>query len=307
MRIPPLSRRRRPSGRPPTSRVHGRGDFPSHESLALPQSCVLSIVCSFVFIEDEAGAWDIPAMGNHVPAILMIGAAFAALPMAQGADRPVAVAGYSTGKYLVETLLPKAGLTAEGLIDTPPPVAAYKNYSAVIWNDLIKDPQLFGEEVFWDLGSNPSDLAEYVQAGGIIIVAGVGIPVSNFKLVRKLGVEVADVLGISGVALGRPQGAVRITEPSDPLFAGLQTGRESYEWVGETSAAAAGSTTGKVLAVVSTESGQELPFITVNEVGRGKAYWMGTAPARVPKTGGSGEDRAAYERVLLNALQAPNP
>ena len=251
-------------------------------------------------------AWDIPPMVKRV-SVLAFSVALAALTAAHGADRPVAVAGYTTGKYLAVTLLPSAGLTAEEFVGAPLPVASYPDYSAVVWNDIIKDPQVLGDESFWDLGEHPADLADYVQSGGVIVVAGVGLPVSNFKMVRKLGGNLADLLGISGVALPRPQGAVRIIEPNDPLFAGLTAGRDSYAWLGETSAAAAGPTTGKVLAVVSTEAGEELPFITVHEMGKGKVYWMGTAPARLPKSGASDEDRAAYERVLLNALQAPNP
>ncbi len=249
--------------------------------------------------------WDIPPVVNRA-SILIFGAALAALTAAHGGDRPVAVAGYTTGKYLALTLLPAAGLTADEFTGAPLPVATYPDYSAVVWNDLIKDPQVLGDESFWDLGEHPADLAEYVQSGGIIVVAGVGIPVSNFKMVRKLGDNLADLLGISGVALSRPHGAARIVEPADPLFAGLPAGKDSYAWLGETSAAAAAPTTGKVLAVVPTESGEELPFITVHEMGRGKVYWMGTAPARLAKAGASDEDRAAYERVLLNALQAPN-
>ena len=279
---------------------------PSSRGHCASRTVFLSILWSLVFIEGRRVAWDSPCVFKRSSVVLLM-LACVANTQAHASDKPVVVAGYATAKPLVGTLLPKSGLTAEDFIGVALPVSAYTNYSAVVWSDIIKDPEALGDESFWDLGENPIELAEYVQSGGVLVVAGVGIPVSNFKMVRKLGSNLADILGISGVALSRPQGPVRIIEPSDPLFAGLPTERASYSWVGETSGAAAGPTTGRVLAVVSTESGEELPFITVHEMGKGRVYWMGTAPARVPKVVGSEEDRAAYERVLLNALRAPNP
>jgi uncharacterized membrane protein len=233
------------------------------------------------------------------------GALVALLAFAQSADRSVAVAGYPTGKYLVEILLPGAGWNAMDRIDQPLAVSEYPKYSAVVWNDLIKDPASLGEAVHWDAENNLELLVKYVESGGVILVAGLGIPVSSSKRLRKLGPTLEVFVGISGLAVPRPKGSVRITELGHPLFAGLDIGRGSYEWVGETSAAAALSTTAKVLAVVSTERGEELPFITVRELGRGKVYWMGTAPARIRKANVPGVDQQAYDRVWLNALGTP--
>lgn len=215
--------------------------------------------------------------------------------------KPVAVCGYPTGTAFLEGILPAGGLAFEDRLSAPLPTSDYPRYAAVVWNDIIKEPGELGPTVAWDLSSNVADVADFLAAGGTVLITGLAVPVSTSKVLRKLG-GVSEVAGIAGIAQAKPQGKIRIVAPEDPLFSGMQIAPEGYDWVVEGSVVAESATTGKVLAVATTSDGRELPFITVHSRGAGRLYWFGASPARLQKSAAAPQDKQVFEELLVKAL-----
>jgi hypothetical protein len=215
--------------------------------------------------------------------------------------KAIAVCGYATGAVFLDNILPAGQLASEDRIAAPPAVADYPRYSSIIWNDLIKDPAQLGIDVAWDLQSNADAVRAFLQEGGILLVTGVAIPVSSSKVLRKLG-PLSELFGITGITKAKPQGKIKILDPKDPLFSGLEINPAGYEWVANGSALAEAATTAKVLAVATASDGRELPFITVQPLGKGRLYWFGAVPARLRKSEAPLQDKQFFEKILVRAL-----
>jgi|GEM_PF-453511 len=217
-----------------------------------------------------------------------------------GAGDAIAVAGYETGRDILTKLLPAAGLNGVNRLDQPLRVDAYKDFSAVLWVEQIKDPSALESSSVWDDPANEALLLEYLRGGGRIVVLGQAIPLAKGQI--RLWGTLSEVMGISGIMKAKVRPLVKLLDPQDPLFANLTVPAEGFRWAGDGAKAGREPVLGKVLATVESEDGQVLPFITVREVGKGKLYWLGAVPKRLEQNGTPLDQLSAYQTVLLRAL-----
>jgi len=222
------------------------------------------------------------------------------LTNAMADERPVAVAGYQTGEYFLNTLLPAAGAIPEDRRAQPPLPGEYSQYSAVIWDDQIEDPNALDSAVLWETPEAVEQVTDYVKSGGRIVLTGSGIPVST-KQIRKLGAAL-DLIGVTGVPRSVVRGKVKIVVPDDPIFEGLSIPVDGFEWCGEHGKPVSGATTAKVLATAKDDGGNDVPFITVAGHGDGKVYWVGISPYRLHRSGAPSADKEAFARVLMRMI-----
>ena len=236
-------------------------------------------------------------MHRLLPALLSIASVTSSVA---ASTSTVAVAGYDTGREILAKLLPGAGMTGANHIDQALPADSYKDFSAILWVEQIKDVEALGADTLWDQPANQQQVMDYVRNGGRIVTTAHAIPVPAARI-RALG-PLSELTGITGVAKPKVLPNIKILDPTDPLFAGLSIPQEGFQWGGDYARGARAAESGKVLATVESEDGQTLPFITVNEIGKGRFYWFGAVPKRLEQNGIPAEQLAAFETVLLRAL-----
>lgn len=183
----------------------------------------------------------------------------------------------------------------------------------VVFDDLfsIEEYNKFSVIIFIGKINKPSDeqlkkIKNYLEGGGIIILFATDV--IGLSGGRDLKI-ISDITGFGFCGRGKQiEKKVKILNKNSPVFANLK--KEEYDWAsGYEIPEITNVSSAKILAVMINEKGDTLsPFITMNEVGKGKVYWFGIDIFRLYQTKpGWNEEAENYRKVILNAILEGKP
>jgi hypothetical protein len=191
-------------------------------------------------------------------------------------SREVAVSGNTVACAEFEKLVVQpAGFDAVSFAGIPVPVTDFPKFRAIVFAERDETAMRGGSK--W----TPEDfqaVESYVRAGGIIVFCRYGI--STVLADRALG-EWGKLAGFSSWPDAKDPGNVELTSAFHKWIARALSKEPvptETNWVAGSVLFAEGLTSAEELAVISVNSGSMVrPFITVNRIGAGCVYFLGTS------------------------------
>lgn len=199
-------------------------------------------------------------------------------------------------QYVTEPL----GYSVEIFTKHAPVTEEYKNFDSVVFLERFLGENS-EETAFWDKGDALESVREYLREGGRVFIFSAAFP-RNAEAYRNL-TFCDDVLGFSRYPQVDLVNPVHAQEAGKKLF----SAGEQMDFVAS-SITVGQITSAEILATVEGQSGEEHPFATRNQFGKGAVYFFGTSPFRLwrsEKDKGNDPDGLllSYAAILQKAFQ----
>jgi len=216
-------------------------------------------------------------------------------------SKQVAVSGNSYACEEFEKLVVQpAGFDAVRFVGTPIPVVDFPKFRAVVFAE--RDEIAMREGSKW----SPEDFEKvenYVQSGGTIVFCRYGI--STVLADRSLG-NWKNLTGFSSYPDATDPGRVELT-PAFLKWLGGTANKEplpkDLAWATGATPIAEGLASAEELAALSVNSGTAAkPFITLNQIGKGRVYFLGTSLNALTRQQADPDSLAGLAVVLRASL-----
>lgn len=186
---------------------------------------------------------------------------------------PVAVVGRSKYRPAVEDALTRNGVwidksVAESVLNP----LDYDQYSAIVFAGLTNPG------CAWDKPENKEAVRNWISNGGIAVVVSLGSVPAQAGPKRDFG-DLEEFFGFSSTVNYSPKEGAPLQSVDDKIFQSIPTARRQgglrWNWLidGKTSNASAVRVLTSAKTLASLEN---LGFVTVNQIGKGKVYYFAT-------------------------------